>query len=85
MIESVQRSITALIDGSPKNKTNTTRSRYGTHAMKISPPVWRRGATVGALSPSSRKVVRGFQTLSTMIITKMQVSELMMSVSSGPR
>ena len=45
---------------------------------------WRRGATAQAGSPSSRKMVRGFQNFSTSTIAPMQLSELRMSVSSGP-
>ena len=80
----VQRSIAPLIDGSPHASTNTTSSRYGSHAMKISPAGCRFSATVTGWSPSSRMIVLGRHSFSTATMTTMQVSELMMSVSSGP-
>ena len=53
--------------------------------MKISPPECVFAAAVIGWSPSSRMIVFGFHSLSTTTITMMQVSELRMSVSSGPR
>ena len=41
-------------------------------------------STVIGLSPSRRMMVFGFQNVITSTITTMQVSELRMSVSSGP-
>ena len=73
-----------LIDGSPQIRTKITSIRYGIHAMKISPPSASSADAVTGWSPSSRMMVRGFHSLSTATITMMQVSELRMSVSSGP-
>jgi hypothetical protein len=58
---------------------------YGSHAAKISAPEWCFGATAIGLSPSRRRMFFGFHNFSTSTITAMQVSELMMSVSSGPQ
>ena len=52
--------------------------------MNTAPPEWRASVTEAAVSPSSRKMFFGFHSLSTATITTMQVSELRMSVSSGP-
>jgi hypothetical protein len=52
--------------------------------MKISPPECCFIAAVTGLSPSRRMMFFGFHSFSTSTITAMQVSELMMSVSSGP-
>ena len=80
----VQLSIASLIAGSPQASTNTTSSRYGLQAMKISRPVCFMATVLTGLSPSSRMMFAGFHSLSTATITMMQVSELRMSVSSGP-
>ena len=69
---------------SPHVSTNTTSSRYGSHATKTSLPECRFGASVASLSPSSRMIVGGFQNFSTSTIAEMQASELRMSVSSCP-
>ena len=52
--------------------------------MNSSPPECRVIVSDAGLSPSSRMMVFGFHSLSTATITTMQVSELRMSVSSGP-
>ena len=52
--------------------------------MKSSPPLWRFIVSDTGLSPSSRMMVFGFHSFSTTTITMMHVSELRMSVSSGP-
>ena len=46
--------------------------------------VLRAATSDAGLSPSSRMMVFGFQNFSTSTMTTMQVSELTMSVSSGP-
>ena len=81
----VQRSMAALIEGSPHVSTNTTSSRYGSHPTNTSPIECLEAVRVAGLSPSRRMMVLGVHTLSTITITTMHVSELMMSVSSGPR
>ena len=80
----VHLSMPALIVGWPTMSTATTRSRYGSHAMKTSPAACARVVSVASWSPSSRMIVFGFQSFSTPTITMMHVSELRMSVSSGP-
>jgi hypothetical protein len=84
IIELVHRSMAPLISGSPQASTNTTSSRYGIHAMTMSPAVCFDIVIEAGLSPSSRTMFFGFQSFRTATITTMQVSELMMSVSSGP-
>ncbi len=74
----------ALVDGSPQASTNTTSSRYGSHAENSWPAVCRFMWADTGLSPSSLIVVLGRHSLSTATITTMHVSELRMSVSSGP-
>ena len=49
-----------------------------------SPGEWRCMSTDAGLSPSSRRMVLGFHNVMTATMTMMQVSELRMSVSSGP-
>ena len=80
----VQVSMASLMAGSPHASTNTTSSRYGLQATKISRPVCFIATVLTGLSPSSRMMVFGFHSFSTATITMMQVSELRMSVSSGP-
>ena len=58
---------------------------YGSQALKTSALECRRGAAVIGASPSSRRMLRGFQIFNTSTITPMQVKELAMSVSSGPQ
>src|SRR5215510_5226481 len=82
--EFVHALILAFVPGSPHTRTNTTSSRYGDHAMKISLGAWRDVAATIGVSPSSRMMRDGFQTFSTTTMTMMHVSELTMSVSSGP-
>ena len=52
--------------------------------MNISDGVRVCAAAVTGLSPSRRMIVFGFQNFSTSTMTMMQVSELKMSVNSGP-
>ena len=80
----VQVSMVSLMAGSPQASTNATSSRYGLQATKISPAVCFMATVLTGLSPSSRMMVFGFHSFSTATITMMQVSELRMSVSSGP-
>ena len=68
----------------PQASTNTTSNRYGTHATKTLPIEWPCIAVVAGLSPSSLKMVVGFQNFNTSTMQPMQLSELRMSVRSGP-
>ena len=52
--------------------------------MSTDPPECFVIVADAAVSPSSRMMFFGFHSLSTATITTMQVSELRMSVSSGP-
>src|ERR1043166_8107764 len=76
--------IFGLIDAAPTSSTQTTSSRYGLHARNNSPPLCFFSVSDAGLSPSSRMIVFGFQSFSTNTMTTMHVSELAMSVSSGP-
>ena len=81
---SVHRLIASLMSALPHRRTNTTSRRYGDQAIISSPAEWRFMSTAIGLSPSRRMMVFGFQNVITSTITTMQVSELRMSVSSGP-
>ena len=70
--------------GSPHASTKPTSNRYGIQAMNTSAPECLCARIVAGLSPSSRKMFFGFQNFSTSTMQPMQVSELRMSVSSGP-
>ena len=80
----VHRFIAALTSALPHTRTNTTRSRYGSHPEKTSAAECGRAATTTGLSPSSRMIVRGVQSFSTRTMTTMHVNEAAISVSSGP-
>src|SRR5262245_8037941 len=82
---SVQRFIAALIVGAPNTRTHTTSIRYGDHAANSSRAGWRRTAAVIGVSPSRRTMRAGCQTFRRSTITPMHVSELAMSVNSGPQ
>ena len=82
---SVHLLMAIFTSGLPQISTNATRSMYGSHAMRSSAGRCRFGAAATGWSPSSRSTVLGFHNFSTKTITPMQVSELMMSVSSGPQ
>ena len=59
----VQRSIDALIEGSPHVSTNTTSKRYGSHAVNTCDPECFEAEIVAGLSPSRRMMVFGVHTL----------------------
>lgn len=80
----VKVSIALLTTTSPQVSTKITSSMYGSHATITWPVEWPWAVAVTGLSPSRRKMVRGFQNFNTSTMAPMQLSELRMSVSSGP-
>src|SRR5262245_49992319 len=80
----VHVSMAALMVGWPQASTNSTRNKYGAHAVKTSRPGWRLKTAASGLSVSRRMMVFGRQNLTMRPVTTMHVSELTMSVSSGP-
>ena len=82
--ESARWLIFGLMSASPHARTNATSSRYGDQARTSSPAECGETCSDAGLSPSRRRIDFGFQNFMTRTITTMQVSELMMSVNSGP-
>src|SRR5260370_17752894 len=80
----VQRLSANLTFGLPHTRTNTTKSKYGDHAVKVSALEWRLKAGATGWSPSSRRILLGFHSFSTRTITPSHVSELTMSTTSSP-
>src|SRR3954471_21068951 len=77
--------VSAVLNGTmPHTRTNDTSRRYGSHATNTAPAEWGWVACVSGLSPSSRRMLGGVQNFITSTITTMHMSELAMSVSSGP-